>query len=174
MSTATRCPSIRIGQTKVRVCVPPGIVIGVVEGDVHDMGKNIVAAVLEACGFRVTDLGKNVPNETFLEAIEAERPEIVAQLRAILSKQPEAKPQVRAAASPAGKKAGAASSKPKQDRAAMFAKRDKDGDGRLTREEFLIGQPDPDEAPKRFLLFDTDKDGALSREEFITGGKPKR
>ncbi|MFZ5563886.1 MAG: cobalamin B12-binding domain-containing protein [Thermodesulfobacteriota bacterium] len=56
----------------------PGIVIGVVEGDVHDMGKNIVAAVLEACGFRVTDLGKNVPNETFLEAIEAERPEIVA------------------------------------------------------------------------------------------------
>ena len=56
----------------------PKIVIGVVEGDVHDMGKNIVAAVLEACGFHVTDLGKSVPNETFLEAIEAERPDIVA------------------------------------------------------------------------------------------------
>ena len=56
----------------------PRIVIGVVEGDVHDMGKNIVAAVLEACGFHVTDLGKNVPNEEFLSAIEAVRPEIVA------------------------------------------------------------------------------------------------
>ena len=43
----------------------------------------------------------------------------------------------------------------------MFAKRDKDGDGQLTREEFLAGQPDPDEAPKRFPLFDTDKDGFL-------------
>ncbi len=112
------------------------------------------------------------PDET--KNLAGERPEIVAQLRAILSKQPEAKPQVRAAESPAGKKAGAASSKPKQDRAAMFAKRDKDGDGKLTREEFLIGQPDPDEAPERFLLFDTDKNGALSREEFITGGKTKK
>ena len=92
-------------------------------------------------------------------------------LRAILAKQPEAKPQVRAGGQ-GGKKAGAASAKPKQDRAAMFAKRDKDGDGKLTREEFLAGQPDPDEAPKRFPLFDTDKDGVLSREEFINGGKP--
>ena len=54
----------------------------------------------------------------------------------------------------------------------MFDKRDKDRDGRLTREEFLDGQPDPDEAPKRFPIFDTDKSGDLSREEFIRGGKP--
>ncbi len=103
-----------------------------------------------------------------------DKPEVVAQLRAILAQQPEAKPQIRAAGAPAAKRAGTASSKPKQDRAAMFAKRDKDGDGKLTREEFLIGQPDPDEAPKRFPRFDTDKDGTLSREEFITGGKPKQ
>lgn len=56
----------------------PRIVIGVVEGDVHDMGKNIVAAVLEACGFCVTDLGKNISNDQFLEAIETTRPEILA------------------------------------------------------------------------------------------------
>ncbi len=112
------------------------------------------------------------PEETRNRA--GDRPEIVAQLRAILARQPEAKPQVRAAESPATKKAGAKSAKPKQDRAAMFAKRDKDRDGKLTREEFLTGQPDPDEAPKRFLLFDADQDGTLSREEFISGGKSKK
>ena len=40
-------------------------------------------------------------------------------------------------------------------------------DGKLTREEFLANQPDPDKAPARFTLFDADKDGVLSREEFV-------
>ncbi|MCL4204462.1 MAG: sulfatase-like hydrolase/transferase [Pirellulaceae bacterium] len=108
------------------------------------------------------------PDET--RNLAGDHPETVAQLRAILATQPEAKPQVRAA-SPAGQEAGTAASKPKQDRAAMFARRDKDGDGTLTRDEFLTGQPDPDEAPKRFVVFDADKNGVLSRDEFITGGK---
>jgi len=108
------------------------------------------------------------PAET--KNLAAERPEIVARLRALLARQPEAKPQVRGGQQAAGKPAA----KPKQDRAAMFAKRDKNGDGRLSREEFLANQPDPAEAPKRFTAFDTDKDGVLSREEFITmGGKAK-
>ncbi len=126
------------------------------------------AAVLELYDYEAD------PEET--KNLVGEKPEIVAQLRAILSKQPEAKPQVRAVGGQNGTKAGvtAAPAKPKQDRAAMFAKRDKDGDGQLTREEFLTGQPDPDEAPKRFILFDADQDGFLSREEFITGGKPKK
>ena len=55
-----------------------GIVIGVVEGDVHDMGKNIVAAVLEASGYPVYDLGKDVPRDTFLESIEKTRASLVA------------------------------------------------------------------------------------------------
>ncbi len=55
----------------------------------------------------------------------------------------------------------------------MFAKRDKDGDGQLSREEFLTGQPDPDEAPARFVKFDVDKNGTLSREEFVSSGKRK-
>jgi iduronate 2-sulfatase len=58
--------------------------------------------------------------------------------------------------------------KPKNDRAALLATKDKNGDGRLTREEFLANQPDPKEAPQRFERFDTDKDGSLSREEFVT------
>ncbi len=112
------------------------------------------------------------PDET--KNLAGERPEIVASLRAVLARQPEAKPQVRAAGGPAGKKIAAAASKPKQDRDAMFAKRDSDGDGRLTRDEFLTGQPDPDEAPQRFLRFDVDQDGFVSREEFTRGGSAKK
>jgi len=112
------------------------------------------------------------PEET--KNLAGDQPEVVAQLRAILVRQPEAKPQVRAAKGPAGKNPRATASKPKQDRAALFAKRDKDGDGKLTRDEFLNGQPDPDEAPKRFLRFDADNDGTLSREEFMAGGSSKK
>jgi iduronate 2-sulfatase len=108
------------------------------------------------------------PGET--KNLAAERPEVVAQLRALLARQPEARPQVGGGGKPGEKP----SARPRQDRAAMFARRDANGDGRLSREEFLAGQPDPDEAPKRFVAFDADKDGFLSKEEFVTlGGKSK-
>ncbi len=103
------------------------------------------------------------PAET--KNLTADKPEIVAQLRAILARQPEARPQVHAAAK-------TSDAQPKPDRGTLFDRRDKNGDGKLTREEFLANQPDPDEAPKRFLRFDTNHDGVLSREEFIKGGKP--
>ena len=48
-----------------------GIVIGVIEGDIHDIGKNIVKIMLEAAGFVVNDLGRSVPVTRFVE--EAER-----------------------------------------------------------------------------------------------------
>jgi methanogenic corrinoid protein MtbC1 len=53
------------------------VVIGVVEGDVHDMGKNIVAGVLEASGYRVIDLGKDVPRDRFLESLKETKASIL-------------------------------------------------------------------------------------------------
>lgn len=53
------------------------VVIGTVKGDLHDIGKNIVAAVLEGGGFEVVDLGVGVAPERFVEAIREFRPQIV-------------------------------------------------------------------------------------------------
>ncbi len=54
------------------------VVIGTVEGDVHDIGKSLVASMLRAAGFEVIDLGVDVPAEQFAEAVEKYRPDIVA------------------------------------------------------------------------------------------------
>jgi iduronate 2-sulfatase len=105
------------------------------------------------------------PQET--QNLAASQPEILASLKAILATHPEAKPQIRTGHEPAARP----TAKPKQDRGAMFDKRDKNKDRQLTLEEFLAGQPDPDAAPARFLRFDKDKNGTLSREEFIGSGK---
>ena len=53
------------------------VVIGTVEGDVHDIGKNIAIALLEAEGFDIVDLGVDVPPSTFVEAIREHEPDIV-------------------------------------------------------------------------------------------------
>jgi len=60
------------------------VVIGTVLGDVHDIGKNIVAWMLEGAGFNVVDLGVDVPPEKFIEAIKANSPRILA-LSALLT-----------------------------------------------------------------------------------------
>lgn len=60
------------------------VLIGVVEGEVHDLGKNIVAAVLEASSFRVVDLGRQMSRDCALEAIQQHKPSIVA-LSAMMS-----------------------------------------------------------------------------------------
>lgn len=53
------------------------VVIATVKGDIHDLGKNIVAALLENNGFKVIDLGKDVPAETILAAVREHRADIV-------------------------------------------------------------------------------------------------
>jgi corrinoid protein of di/trimethylamine methyltransferase len=53
------------------------IVIGTVEGDIHDIGKSIVASLLEAAGFEVIDLGVDVSAQKFIEAIKQYNPDVV-------------------------------------------------------------------------------------------------
>jgi len=54
------------------------IVIGTVEGDIHDIGKDIVAFMLDVNGFEVLDLGVDVPPAKFVEAVKSFKPQIVA------------------------------------------------------------------------------------------------
>lgn len=53
------------------------VVIGTVQGDLHDIGKKIVAMMMEAAGFTVHDLGVTVPPEKFVEAVREHKPQIV-------------------------------------------------------------------------------------------------
>lgn len=54
------------------------VVMGVVEGDIHDIGKNIVKVMMEASGYQVIDLGRDVPTPRFVESVEKERPIVLA------------------------------------------------------------------------------------------------
>lgn len=54
------------------------VVLGTVHGDVHDIGKNLVGFMLECNGFRVVDLGTDVPAEGFVEAVKANSADVVA------------------------------------------------------------------------------------------------
>ena len=54
------------------------VIIGTVEGDLHDIGKNIVRLMLECAGFDVVDLGVDVPATAFVNAVKEHSPDIVA------------------------------------------------------------------------------------------------
>ncbi len=60
------------------------VVIGTVEGDIHDIGKNLVASMLQANGFEVFDLGADVKLERFIEKAETEKADLIC-LSALLT-----------------------------------------------------------------------------------------
>ena len=60
------------------------VVIGTVQGDLHDIGKNLVAMMLEGAGFEVIDLGIDVPPRKFVEAVKEHKPQFVG-LSALLT-----------------------------------------------------------------------------------------
>ena len=71
-----------VGDASVR---PAGTVVcGTVKGDLHDIGKNIVAMMLEGAGFRIVDLGVDVGAEKLVEAVRREQADFVA-LSALLT-----------------------------------------------------------------------------------------
>lgn len=53
------------------------VVIGTVKGDIHDIGKNLVAMMLEGAGFEVIDLGINTDADAFLQALDEHKPDIL-------------------------------------------------------------------------------------------------
>lgn len=76
--------AMRAAFTKIKEILPAQsmssngtVVIATVKGDIHDLGKNIVAALLENNGFKVIDLGKDVPPETIVAAAKEHRADIV-------------------------------------------------------------------------------------------------
>jgi 5-methyltetrahydrofolate--homocysteine methyltransferase len=60
------------------------VVIGTVKGDMHDIGKNLVASMLEGSGFEVYDLGADVSPDKFVAAVEEHNPQVVC-LSALLT-----------------------------------------------------------------------------------------
>jgi corrinoid protein of di/trimethylamine methyltransferase len=54
------------------------VVIGVVEGDTHDIGKNLVKIMLEASGFDVIDLGRDIPPQRFVDTAVSENADVIA------------------------------------------------------------------------------------------------
>jgi len=69
--------AMRIATEIINAAIPAGtqqrkgkIVVGTVEGDIHDIGKTIVVSLLKANGFEVYDLGRDIPTEKFIEKAE--------------------------------------------------------------------------------------------------------
>jgi len=60
------------------------LVIGTVKGDLHDIGKNLVAMMMEGAGFEVHDLGVDVPAKEFVAAVKTKQPDVVG-LSALLT-----------------------------------------------------------------------------------------
>jgi len=60
------------------------VILGTVAGDIHDIGKSLVAVMLESKGFEVIDLGADVPTKTFVEKVKELKPDILG-LSALLT-----------------------------------------------------------------------------------------
>ena len=82
MQAATEVLKPLLGENTARLGT---VVIGTVMGDVHDIGKNLVAMMLEGAGFTVIDLGTDVYTEDFIEAVEQHPETKIIALSALLT-----------------------------------------------------------------------------------------
>ena len=72
------------------------VAIGTVKGDLHDIGKNLVASLLEGGGFEVIDLGVNVTPEKFIETVNTKQANIVAMSALLTTTMPSMKTTIEA------------------------------------------------------------------------------
>jgi 5-methyltetrahydrofolate--homocysteine methyltransferase len=74
------------------------VVIGTVQGDLHDIGKNLVGMMLEGAGFELVDLGTDVRPEQFVEAVNDSAPHLVAMSALLTTTMPSMKKTIDALA----------------------------------------------------------------------------
>jgi 5-methyltetrahydrofolate--homocysteine methyltransferase len=72
------------------------VVMGTVQGDLHDIGKKLVSMMLEGCGFEVVDLGPDVPPERFVEAVRESGAKLVGLSTLLTTTLPAMETTVRA------------------------------------------------------------------------------
>ena len=77
MKVATDAVDAELAEKGIEAVTKGKVVIGTVEGDVHDIGKGICASMLKSSGFEVYDLGKEVPVKDFIEKAEAVGADII-------------------------------------------------------------------------------------------------
>jgi 5-methyltetrahydrofolate--homocysteine methyltransferase len=66
-------------------------IIGTVKGDLHDIGKNLVAMMLEGAGFEIIDLGTDVSPEKFVEEVQKQQPNLIAMSALLTTTMPNMK-----------------------------------------------------------------------------------
>ena len=91
-------PLLASGSRKSEGCV----IIGTVDGDIHDIGKNLVCMLLKGSGFEVVDLGVSVPTPKFIEAAKAKEGKIILGLSALITPTLDEMPKVIKAVDEAG------------------------------------------------------------------------
>lgn len=96
MSAATPMLEEEIRRTGVEKESLGNVVIGTVYGDIHTIGKTMVATLLTAEGFSVTDLGINVTAEQFVEGVRANNPDILAMSALMTMTAPEQRKVIEA------------------------------------------------------------------------------
>jgi 5-methyltetrahydrofolate--homocysteine methyltransferase len=72
------------------------VVIGTVKGDLHDIGKNLVAMMLEGSAFDIVDLGVDVSPDKFVEAVKAHQPQVVGLSALLTTTMPNMKATIEA------------------------------------------------------------------------------
>jgi trimethylamine corrinoid protein len=78
MNAAVEVFKPKIAELKTEMSTKGKVVFGVIQGDVHDIGKNIIKLFLSVSGYEVIDLGRDVPVRKFIEAAQNENADIIA------------------------------------------------------------------------------------------------
>jgi 5-methyltetrahydrofolate--homocysteine methyltransferase len=72
------------------------VIIGTVEGDLHDIGKNLVAMMLQGSGFKVVDLGTNISPQAIVDAVKEHHPQIIGMSALLTTTMPKMEETIEA------------------------------------------------------------------------------